>query len=109
MQSGLYEIVKPNAEYYYKNGDLVDAKTNTHATRDYPLYYKKQFSQEDLTDNKECVLPKIYKLDVLNNKTSRSVNESGIGVSKDFIEPFLCVDGKPRALSSLYKADDFAV
>lgn len=109
MQSGLYEIVKPDAEYYYKKGDLVNAKTNTHATKDYTLHYKQQFIQEDLTDNKECVLPKIYKLGVLNNNISRSVNESGIGVSKDFIESFLCVDGKPIALSPLYKGDDSAI
>ncbi len=108
MQSGIYAIEKPDAEYHYSAGDLVDAKTNTHAAKDYPLHYKQQFIQEDLTENKECVLPKIYKLGVLTNNISRSVNESGIGVSKDLIESFLCVDGKPIALSPLYKGDDSA-
>lgn len=108
MQNGGYAIVKPDAQYYFRKGDLVNEKTQTYATHDYPLHYKKQFIQEDLTDNKECVLPKVFKLGVLTNNISRSVNESGIGVSKDFIESFLCVDGLPISLSPLYKGDDSA-
>lgn len=108
MDNGGYSIYKPEAAYYYKAGDLVDAKTNTVATQDYPLSYKEQFIQEDLTKNPECVLPKIYRLDQLTSKLSRSVNESGTGVSKDLIDAFLCADGKPIALSSLYKGDDSA-
>ena len=108
MQSNLYEIPKPTALYYYKNGDLVDAKTGTHATRDYPLYYREQFITEDLTPNKECVMPKIYVLDVLTSGLSRTVGEPNVGVSKDLIEDFLCDDGLPIALSTRYKGDDSA-
>jgi hypothetical protein len=36
---------------------------------------------------------------------SRSVNETGWGISKDFIESFLCTDGNPISLSSLYQGD----
>ncbi len=91
MNAGIYDIVKGNAPYMFDN---------------YPLYYKQQFIQEDLTSNKECVLARIYKKDLLMHGLSRSVNEPGWGVSKDFIEDFLCVDGKPIALSPLYIGDD---
>lgn len=106
MESGLYQIVRPTQTYYFKKGDLIDAKTNTVATRDYPLYYREEFIQEDLTKNKECVLPKIYQLGLLTHGLSRSVNESGVGVSKDFIEAFLCVDGLPITKSAEYMGDD---
>lgn len=106
IDQGGYDIVKPNALYFYKTGDLINAQTNTYATEDYPLYYKEQFIQEDLTTNKECVLPKIFVKDILAHGLSRSVNEANVGVSKDFIEDFLCTDGLPIRLSSLYKGDD---
>lgn len=72
----------------------------------YPLYYRQQFIQEDLTANKECVLPRIYTKDILMHWLSRRVNEPGWGISKDFIENFLCIDGKPIALNPLYAGDD---
>ncbi|MBO9592227.1 MAG: RagB/SusD family nutrient uptake outer membrane protein [Niabella sp.] len=108
MDNGGYSIPRPTALYYFKNGDLVDAKTNTYATKDYPLYYKEQFITEDLTPNKECVMPKIYVVNVLTSGLSRTVGEANVGVSKDLIEDFLCDDGLPIALSPRYKGDDSA-
>ncbi|PZP43316.1 MAG: RagB/SusD family nutrient uptake outer membrane protein, partial [Pseudopedobacter saltans] len=105
MQSGLYSIPKPTALYYFRTGYLVDAKTGTYATMDYPLYYREQFITEDLTTNKECVLPKIYIVNVLAHNLSRN-GQSGMGASKDLIEDFLCDDGLPIRLSSRYKGDD---
>ena len=109
MDNGGYSIYKPAAQYYYQQGDQVDAKTHTLAGRDYPLSYKAQFIQEDLTSNPECVLPKIYRLNQLTNNISRSVGQPNAGVSKDLIDAFLCADGKPIALSTLYKGDDSAI
>ncbi|MFA6768662.1 MAG: RagB/SusD family nutrient uptake outer membrane protein [Parabacteroides sp.] len=91
MTEGNYDIVKGNASIMFDG---------------FPLFYRQQFIQEDLTDNKECVLARIYKKDLLMHGLSRSVFESGYGVSKDFIEDFLCVDGEPIALSPLYLGDD---
>jgi hypothetical protein len=108
QSSNGYTIPKPTALYAYKNGDVVDAKTGTRATRDYPLYYKEQFITEDLTGNKECILPKIYVVNVLTSGLSRTVGEPNVGVSKDLIEDFLCDDGLPIALSPRYKGDDSA-
>lgn len=53
-------------------------------------------------DNKECILPRIYLPDVLTHGISRPTSD---GLSKDFIESFLCKDGKPIALSDLYQGD----
>lgn len=91
MAEGGYDIPKGEALYKFDG---------------YPLFYKQQFIQEDLTTNKECVLARIYKQDLIMNWLSRLVNEAGWGVSKDFIESFLCVDGQPIASSPLYLGDD---
>jgi len=91
MNEGGYDIPKGEALYKFEG---------------YPLFYKQQFIQEDLTGNKECVLPRIYKQDLMMNWLSRTVNEAGWGVSKDFIESFLCTDGQSIASSPLYLGDD---
>jgi hypothetical protein len=93
MEQGGYDIPKGEALYKFDG---------------YPLFYKQQFIQEDLTTNDECVLPRIYKQDLLMNWLSRTVNEAGWGVSKDFIESFLCIDGQSIASSPLYFGDDSA-
>ena len=90
MNEGNYVIVKGNAPHTFEG---------------YPLYYRQQFIQEDLSTNAECVLPKIYLKDILMHGLSRSVNETGWGISKDFMEDFLCIDGKSIALSDLYQGD----
>lgn len=91
INSGKYAIVKGNAPYTFEG---------------YPLFYRQQFIQEDLTSNKESVLARIYLKDKLMHGLSRSVNETGWGISKDFIESFLCIDGKPISLSSQYQGDE---
>jgi starch-binding outer membrane protein, SusD/RagB family len=91
IKEGDYDI--PRGEALYKFDD-------------YPLYYKQQFIQEDLTANEECVLARIYKKDLLMHYLSRTVNESQWGASKDFIESFLCIDGQSIASSPLYLGDD---
>jgi starch-binding outer membrane protein, SusD/RagB family len=106
MATGKYEIVKPGQTYYFRKDDLIDATTNTKAAKDYPLYYREEFIQEDLTKNKECILPRVYQAGLLAHYMSRSVYESGVGVSKDLVEDFLCADGLPITESPLYKGDD---
>lgn len=91
IDEGNFSIERGNAAYMFEG---------------YPLYYRQQFIQEDLTSNRECVLARIYEKDKLMHGLSRSVNESGWGISKDFIESFVCVDGLPIALSPLYLGDD---
>lgn len=91
INSNKYAIVKGNAPHMFEG---------------YPLFYRQQFIQEDLTTNEETVLARIYIKDKLMHGLSRSVNETGWGISKDFIESFLCIDGKPISLSSQYQGDE---
>lgn len=91
MNEGGYQIVKANTTYSFPG---------------YPLYYKAQFITEDLLPNKECVLPRIFITNVVTNRQNDIGWQYGYGVTKDFIESFLCTDGKPIALSPLYQGDD---
>jgi hypothetical protein len=91
MSSGLYQIVRTNPTYFLTG---------------YPLYYKAQFITEDLTANKECILPRIFITNLVTTRQSGSAFGAGYGVSKDLVEDFLCTDGLPIALSPLYKGDD---
>lgn len=93
MTEGGYAIVKGTAPYFYPGK---------------PLYYKQQFIEEDLTTNKESVLTRIYIQGVSTSRQSGSALGAGYGVTKDFIESFLCTDGNPIALSPLYLGDDSA-
>jgi hypothetical protein len=68
--------------------------------------YYNLFIQEDLTNNKEAILPQVNIKDVLMQNLTRELGESGTGWSKNFVRSFLCADGLPTALSPLYKGDD---
>ena len=94
MATGNYDIVKGS-----------DAGCGQMALEDYPLYYSNQFIQEDLTTNKECILARIYLDGVLMHETARQAGSLGTGLSKDFVESFLCKDGKPISVSDQYKGD----
>ena len=94
MNSGLYDIVRGD------NGGCGQLPFEN-----YPLYYSNQFIQEDLVGNKECILPRVYKVDILMHETGRQSAGSGVGYSKDFVESFLCKDGKPISVSELYEGD----
>lgn len=95
MNEGGYQIVKEDAKYYFPG---------------YPLVYKSLFIKEDLTSSKECVLSKNFILNVIMNQQSAPpvADGAGVGMTKDFIESFLCSDGLPIALSPLYLGDNSA-
>lgn len=95
INTGNYEIIKGS-----------DAGCGQMAFEDYPLAYSNQFIQEDLTTNKECILPRIYKDGVLTHETGRQAGGKGTGLSKDFVESFLCKDGLPISVSPLYQGDE---
>lgn len=67
--------------------------------------YHALFNMQDYTGNKEAIFFASYILDKKMHNRSRSVRESASGMTKDFVESFLCIDGKPIALSDLYKGD----
>ena len=70
----------------------------------YPMYYQNQFVQEDLDGNKEAILYREYKDGVLMHQTGRQ--DAAPGFSKDFMDSFLCKDGKPIGVSELYQGDE---
>lgn len=89
MDSGLYDIEAGTAIYN------MDA--------DHPMMYKAKFIQEDLTKDRECILPRVF-----SSATATMSNYArfrSMGISKDFIEQFLAIDGKPIALSDKYRGD----
>ena len=94
MATGNYAIVKGS-----------DAGCGQMPFEGYPLSYSNQFIQEDLTSNKECILARIYLDGVLMHQTARQAGSLGTGLSKDFVESFLCKDGKPISISDQYKGD----
>lgn len=94
MNSGNYAIVKGS-----------DAGCGQSPFDGYPLYYSNQFVQEDLSSNKEAILARYYEDGVLMHQTGRQAGSNGTGLSKDFVESFLCTDGLPISVSSLYKGD----
>ncbi len=92
MDSGRYEIVKGK-----------DAGCGMHSFEGYPMDYQNQFVQEDLSSNKEAILYRAYEEGVVMHGLGR---DPGVGFSKDFVESFLCKDGKPIGVSSMYKGDN---
>lgn len=93
MDTQLYTIVKGT-----------DSGASQQALDGYPLYYSNQFTQEDLTDNKECILPRIYIADLVTHELGRLGTN---GFTKDFVESFLCNDGRPIANSDKYLGDEY--
>lgn len=81
-QYGIYTTGKPEQDYY------------------------NLFIQQNLSNNPETILAKVYLQDVLMHNISRQIGENGTGFSKSFANTFLSKDGLPIALSSLYQGDD---
>lgn len=100
-----------NAEKYLRA--CVEASKQIMDSGDFELFstgkpesdYHDLFTQHDLNGNKEAIYYSAYIIDKKMNNRPREVRESGTGMTKDFVESFLCTDGKPIALSDLYKGD----
>lgn len=95
INEGNYEIVKGS-----------DSGSGQLPFPNYPLYYSNQFVQEDLTTNKETILAREYKQGTLTHETGRQAGSFGTGLSKDFVESFLSIDGKPISVSDTYLGDE---
>lgn len=91
----------------------VQAASEIMATKKYEIYstgnpekdFYNMFLIEDKNNLKEAILPVTYIKDVRIHNTSRALDEAKTGFSKDFVNSILCKDGKPVALSNLYKGD----
>lgn len=81
-------------------------KYSLYATGNPTTDYYNLFIQQELNGNTEAILPMRYLQSILMNGVSRTLGESGTGYSKNFVRSYLCTDGLPTSLSSLYKGDD---
>jgi len=81
-------------------------KFNIYSTGSPQTDYYNLFTQDELQGNPEAIMPMRYITTVLTNNFDRQLGEAGDGYTKDFARSFLCTDGKPTSLSSLYKGDD---
>ena len=66
------------------------------------------FNQVDYSNNPEVMLWRAYDLNqtAVHRWHSYSIGGAGIGITKDMMDAYLCVDGKPIAVSKLYKGDN---
>lgn len=68
--------------------------------------YHDFFQLQDMTKASEAIFSVQYLKDKRQHNRTRSIRESGAGMTKDFAESYLCrTDGLPIALSSDYMGD----
>lgn len=94
MQTGRYAIVQGS-----------DNGASQMPFDDYPLHYSNQFIQSDLSGNAECILARYYSFGEVTHETGRQAGSNGIGLSRAFVESFLCRDGKPISVSDQYQGN----
>jgi len=65
------------------------------------------FNQKDYAASKEVLFWRKYSAAdrVTHTWTRYSINGSGMGLSKDMVDSYLCIDGKPISASSYYMGD----
>jgi len=101
-----YEAVYLNATVTASEAIINSGNYDIWSTGNPKTDYYNLFIQDDLTSNKEAILPMVYMRNVLTQNLTRELGESSTGFTKDFARTFLCADGLPTALSPLYKGDD---
>ncbi|SMG21114.1 RagB/SusD family nutrient uptake outer membrane protein [Sphingobacterium psychroaquaticum] len=78
-----------------------------HDLGDDPYGYWKLFNKVDYTGNNEIMLWRAFNINLgLGHRWHRYTNTgAGRGLSKDLVDAYLCKDGLPIGVSSLYKGD----
>ncbi len=92
----------------------VDETDAIMATGSYEIYttgaplkdYYEMFVMEDKTGLKEAILPVIFQDGKRKHNMSRMLVEAFNGFSKDFVESYLCIDGRPISISTQYQGDE---
>lgn len=67
--------------------------------------YYDLFVIEDKTKVKEIILGVDYEPSIRQHGISRYLAEAENGFSKDFVDSYLCIDGKPISISDKYEGD----
>lgn len=85
---------------------IIDSKVYEIYTSGNPtMDYMNLFLQKDLTKNKEAILASLYITNTTTTGYTRTISEASTGFSKAFVRSYLCTDGLPYGVSSLYKGD----
>jgi len=101
--AGKFFTEAKNAAYAVMSSGLYSIYTTQNPQKD----YYNLFIQPDLTKNTESILCMVYVEDMLTNSISHNTEAQGqTGFTKDFVESYLCTDGKPIGISPLYLGDD---
>lgn len=101
------ELTMPNADQYLTAAKDAANTLITSGTYSLDPSYQTAYNSEDLSKDKEIILYKRYDAGVLMHSTIAYLYSTTIlnGPSKAAIESYLCTDGKPITLSSLYQGD----
>ena len=101
------ELTMPNADQYLSAAKDAANTLITSGTYSLDPSYQTAYNSEDLSKDKEIILYKRYDAGVLMHSTIAYLYSTTIlnGPSKAAIESYLCTDGKPITLSSLYQGD----
>lgn len=87
--------------------ELIDLNTASLYQGDPDNYFKPLFAAQDMSGNPEILLWKRYGADLqLFHSTVPSIRSGGnTGVTKQFVDSYLCEDGLPISVSPLYQGD----
>ena len=83
-----------------------EGRDQLHSTGGPDEAYATLFKQVDLTGNKEVLLFRKYVRGVNSHAFHNAHIGKYFGLTKDFVDDYLCSDGEPIALSALYLGDD---
>jgi hypothetical protein len=98
------------AEKYLNECKTASQAVRTNTGSGYMLNpdYRTVYSSMDLSKDKETLLCRIYIAGTTTHSVVGYCNSSTLvsGLTKDAVDAFLCTDGQPIGLSSLYQGDD---
>ncbi|MEN6454378.1 MAG: RagB/SusD family nutrient uptake outer membrane protein [Prolixibacteraceae bacterium] len=84
---------------------ITSDKFSLYSTGDPDNDFYNLFIQDDLNGNPEGIMIQNFIEDKKMHNRVRELGEAGSGLTKDFTEAYLCTDGKPISMSTLYQGD----
>jgi hypothetical protein len=102
------ELNLPDADKYLQNAKDAAGAIMSEAYSLSPDFLKEYNSDDLSTDKNEVLLYKRYEPGLLMHSTIAYLYSSTVlsGLTKSAVESFLCTDGMPITVSSLYQGDD---
>lgn len=112
-QGTVFGVQGSNGEKYLQAAalaakELIDMNTaELYTTGNPEADYAVLFNSDDLSGVKEVLLSREYNISLnqVHNLQRYTTGGAGTGLTKSLVESYLCVDGNPISLSSLYQGD----